>query len=171
MRKEIRRGMDAHLSLITPADARSVIDLFNHYAMHSFAAFPENPLPHAFFDRFLEMARGLPTVAAKDAEGRLRGFALLRPYIPWPTSSYVAEIAYFVAPDSTGQGIGTKMLADLETQAKTHGIKTILASIASLNEMSLAFHRKHGFAEVGRFRNVVIKRGTPFDTVWMQKDL
>ena len=163
--------MDIQLIPISPADGQAVVDLFNHYVRHSFAAFPEDLLPYPFFDRLIEATRGLPTVAAKDSDGRLRGFALLRPHIPWPTSSHVAEITYFVAPDSTGQGIGSKMLADLETRAQDRGIRTILASIASLNETSLAFHRKHGFVEVGRFRNVVIKRGTSFDTIWMQKAL
>ncbi|MBP7051502.1 MAG: N-acetyltransferase [Phycisphaerae bacterium] len=163
--------MDIQLTPITPADGRAVVDLFNHYVLHSFAAFPETPLPEAFFDRLLEATRGLPTVAARDPSGRLLGFALLRPHIPWPTSSHVGEITYFVAPDSTGLGLGSKMLADLETRARAQGIRTILASISSLNEMSLAFHRKHGFEEVGRFRNVVIKRGTPFDAVWMQKNI
>ena len=163
--------MDIQLTPLTPADACAAIDLFNHYVLHSFAAFPENPLPEAFFGRLLEATRGLPTVAAKNSSGRLLGFALLRPHIPWPTSSHVAEITYFVAPDSTGQGIGSRMLAELEARARDLGIRTILAAIASLNAGSLAFHLKHGFAEVGRFRDVCIKRGTPFDAVWMQKML
>jgi phosphinothricin acetyltransferase len=163
--------MDIQLSPITPADGQAVVDLFNHYIVHSFAAFPEEPLPYPFFDRLLEAARGWPTAAAKDLDGRLLGFALLRRHSPWPTSAHVAEITYFVAPDATGQGIGTKMLAELEARAKDHGIRTILASIASLNSGSLAFHLKHGFVEVGRFRDVCIKRGTPFDAVWMQKTL
>ncbi len=163
--------MDIQFVPLTPADGPAVIDLFNHYVRHSFAAFPEDPLPYPFFDRFLEATHGLPTVAAKDSGGRLLGFALLRPHIPWPTSSHVAEITYFVAPDSLRKGIGSKMLADLETRGQAQGIRTILAAISSLNGMSLDFHRKHGFQEVGRFRSVVIKRGTPFDTVWMQKTL
>lgn len=163
--------MDIQLVSITPADGQAVVDLFNHYVAHSFAAFPEDPLPYPFFDRLLEAARGLPTVAARAPDGRLLGFALLRPHSPWPTSSHVAEITYFVAPDATGQGIGSKMLADLEARGRARGIRTILAAISSLNEMSLSFHRKHDFAEVGRFRDVCIKRGTPFDVVWMQKAL
>lgn len=163
--------MDIALTPLTPADGLAAVDLFNHYVRHSFAAFPEEPVPQVFFDRLLEATRGLPTVAAKDASGRLLGFALLRPHLPWATSSHVAEISYFVAPDSTGQGLGSEMLADLETRARAQGIRTILASVSSLNETSLAFHRKHGFQEVGRFRNIVIKQGTPFDTVWMQKTL
>jgi len=163
--------MDIQLSPITAADGQAVVDLFNHYAVHSFAAFPENPVPYAFFDRLLESAAGWPTVAARNSEGRLVGFAMLRRHSPWPTSAHVAEITYFVAPDSTGQGIGSRMLAELETRARDLGIRTILASIASLNRGSLAFHLKHGFVEVGRFRDVCIKRGTPFDAVWMQKTL
>jgi phosphinothricin acetyltransferase len=163
--------MDIQFSPIASADGRAVVDLFNHYVAHSFAAFPEDPLPYSFFDRLMEAACGWPTVAAKASDGRLLGFALLRRHSPWPTSSHVAEITYFVAPDATGQGIGSRMLAELETRAKDHGIRTILASIASLNAASLVFHRKHGFVEVGRFSNVCIKRGTPFDAVWMQKTL
>lgn len=163
--------MDIQLSPITPADGRDVVDLFNHYVLNSFAAFPEEPMPYPFFDRLMEAARGWPTLAARSLDGRFLGFALLRRHNPWPTSAHVAEITYFIAPDATGRGIGSKMLAELEARAKDHGIRTILASIASLNEGSLAFHRRHGFVEVGRFRNVCIKRGTPFDAVWMQKTL
>ncbi|NLH40579.1 MAG: N-acetyltransferase [Planctomycetes bacterium] len=163
--------MDIQLSPLTAADGPAVVDLFNHYAVHSFAAFPEDPLPYPFFDRLMEAAAGWPTLAAKGPDGRLLGFALLRRHNPWPTCSHVAEITYFVAPDSTGQGIGSRMLAELEARARNLGIRTILAAIASLNSGSLAFHSKHGFVEVGRFRNVCIKRGTPFDAVWMQKTL
>lgn len=163
--------MDVQLAPLTPDDGRAVIDLFNHYVAHSFAAFPEEPVPYPFFARLLEAAHGYPTVVARAGDGRLVGFALLRPHSPWPTCSHVAEITYFVAPDAMRQGIGSRMLADLETRARDHGIRTILAAISSLNETSLAFHRKHGFVEVGRFRDVCIKRGTPFDVVWMQKTL
>lgn len=163
--------MDIRLSPIAPADGREVVDLFNHYVQHGFAAFPEEPLPYPFFDRLMEAARGWPTVAARTSDGRFLGFALLRRHNPWPTSSHVAEITCFLSPEATRQGIGSRMLAELEARAKECGIRTILASIASLNEGSLAFHRKHGFVEVGRFRDVCVKRGVCFDAVWMQKTL
>jgi phosphinothricin acetyltransferase len=163
--------MDVRLSPITAADGKAVIDLFNHYVAHSFAAFPEDPVPYPFFERLMEAVHGYPTVTARTPDGRMLGFALLRPHSPWPTCSHVAEITYFVAPDALRQGIGSQMLTDLQTRAKDHGVSTILAAISSLNEISLGFHRRHGFAEVGRFRNFCIKRGTAFDVVWMQKTL
>jgi len=51
------------------------------------------------------------------------------------------------------------------------GITTILASISSLNEGSLAFHQKNGFRECGRFRDIGVKKGRSFDGIWMQRVL
>jgi phosphinothricin acetyltransferase len=148
-----------------------MLDLFNYYVEHGFAAFPEQPLPLAFIDRLLDLAKGYPALVAKDRAGRLLGFGLLRPHNPLPTFAHTAEITCFLAPDCTRHGLGTRLLQTLEAGAREKGIRTILAGISSLNESSLAFHRKHGFIEVGRFRQVCTKKGTTFDVIWMQKML
>ena len=51
------------------------------------------------------------------------------------------------------------------------GIEIAPASISSLNEPSLRFHRKHGFTESGRLRRIASKHNTPFDIVWLQRNL
>lgn len=163
--------MDIHLSPITPADRPAMLNLFNHYVAHGFSAFAEQPMPRAFIDRLLDLAKGYPALAVKDPAGRLLGFGLLRSHNPLPTFAHTAEITYFLAPDHTRQGLGTRLLHELQRGAKEKGVRTILAGISSLNEASLAFHRKHGFLEVGRFRQVCIKEGTPFDVIWVQKML
>jgi len=163
--------MDIRLTPITPADRQPMLDLFNYYVRHGFAAFAEQPLPLAFIDRLLDLAKGYPALVAKDPAGRLLGFGLLRPHNPLPTFAHTAEITCFLAPDHTRQGLGTRFLQTLEAEAREKGIRTILAGISSRNEGSLAFHRQHGFVEVGRFRRVCRKNGTLFDVIWMQKML
>jgi len=54
-------------------------------------------------------------------------------------------------------------------EAKEKGISSILAGISSLNSVSLAFHKKRGFQECGRFQKIGRKWGQDFDVVWMQK--
>jgi phosphinothricin acetyltransferase len=49
------------------------------------------------------------------------------------------------------------------------GITSILAGISSLNSASIAFHKKQGFQECGRFLKIGRKWGQDFDVVWMQK--
>ncbi|MDV2481169.1 N-acetyltransferase [Methanoculleus sp. Wushi-C6] len=159
------------LAPIGESDRRGVVDIFNHYVENTFAAYPEERVPDAFFDLFLGIARTHPAVAVRDAAGEVAGFGMLRPHNPMPAFARTAEITYFLRPDLTGRGIGADLLGYLEAEARKCGIACILASISSLNEGSIRFHRRHGFTECGRFQNVGAKRGVLFDVVWMQKEL
>jgi L-amino acid N-acyltransferase YncA len=154
---------------ITAAEGNAIIDIFNYYIENSYAAYPEHPVPYAFFGMFLEICRNYPSVIIKDPDGTVAGFGMLRPHNPMPAFSRTAEITYFIRPDLTGKGLGSRMLAVLEEEGRKKGICTILASISNLNEGSIRFHRKHGFSECGRFEKVGMKKGVVFDTIWMQK--
>lgn len=150
-------------------DGKAIIDIFNHYVENTFAAYPEATVPYEFFGLFMNMSQGYPFLVAKDGEGKVLGFGLLRPYNPMPAFSRTGEITYFIAPDHTRKGIGGKMLDRLLAEAREKGITSILASISSLNPGSLAFHKKHGFRECGRFVGIGLKKGREFDVVWMQR--
>ena len=43
-------ALDAVLKPIGPDDREAVVDLFNYYVENSFAAFPQEKVPYAFFD-------------------------------------------------------------------------------------------------------------------------
>jgi phosphinothricin acetyltransferase len=161
--------MDFSLELASTDDGKAIIDIFNHYVENTFAAYPEAAVPYEFFGLFMSMSQGYPFLVAKDGEGKVLGFGLLRPHNPMPAFSRTAEITYFIAPDHTRKGIGGKMLDRLLAEASEIGITSILASISSLNPGSLAFHKKHGFQECGRFVGIGRKKGREFDVVWMQK--
>ncbi|WP_370574264.1 N-acetyltransferase family protein [Methanomethylovorans sp.] len=159
------------LEPIGPSDQNAVIDLFNHYIEHSFAAYPEHKVPYEFFDMFLSMCKDHPSVTVKDNEGMFAGFGMLRSHNPMPAFSHTAEITYFIRPELTGKGLGSQMLDFLIAEGKKYGISHVLASISSLNEGSIRFHQKHGFTECGRFRGVARKKGVFFDIIWMQKTI
>jgi L-amino acid N-acyltransferase YncA len=165
--------LDFVIEPVSTEDGKAIIDIFNHYVKNSLAAYPESKVPYEFFELFLEMAEGYPFLAAKDlaqdGKGGVLGFGLLRPHNPIPAFSGVAEITYFLAPEHTGKGIGRQMLDRLLVGARERGIKSILASISSLNLVSLAFHKKNGFQECGRFVGIGRKWGQDFDVVWMQR--
>jgi L-amino acid N-acyltransferase YncA len=154
---------------ISEFEREEIIDLFNHYIEHSFAAYPEQKVPYEFFTFFLETSRNYPSVVARLPDGNVAGFGLLRAHNPIPSFRHTAEITYFIQPGLTGNGLGSRILARLESEGKLKGITTILASISSLNKGSIRFHEQHGFTPCGRFVNVGMKRGVTFDTIWMQK--
>ena len=149
-------------------DREAIIDIFNHYVENSFAAYPEKRVPYQFFEIFWKTAEGYPFLAARDDDGRIMGFAMLRPHNQMAAFSSAAEISYFIAPEYVGLGIGTALLERLLHEAHKMGITTILAGISSLNSNSLAFHKRRGFVECGRFVKIGRKWGQEFDVVWMQ---
>ena len=163
--------MGYRLVPISKADRESIINIFNHYVENSFAAYMDTKVPPEFFDMIMSMARGYPVVVAKDKGGKVLGFGLLRPHNPMPAFLEVVEITYFLSPEVTGKGIGKSILEHLIKEAKGMGITSILASISSLNEGSIAFHRNNGFEECGRFKGIGKKRGRSFDVVWMQRKI
>jgi L-amino acid N-acyltransferase YncA len=145
-----------------------VIDIFNYFVQHSFAAYPEEPVDYAFFDYFRELSRNFPAIVAKSDQGAVVGFAFLRPFHPSKTFSRTAEVTYFIIPHHTRAGLGSLMLGELVKRARQMGIDNLLASVASLNEPSIRFHEKHGFRQCGRLPRVASKFGKDLDVVWMQ---
>lgn len=163
--------MSIQIQPLTAEHRRAVIDIFNHYVEHGFAAYPETPVPYEFFDMFLGMAQHYPAVVVTDESQGVVGFGLLRAYHPMAAFRRTAQVSYFIAPDRTGNGIGEAVLAHLETEARKLGIDTLLADISSLNDGSIRFHTRHGFEPCGRFEKVGRKLGQEFDQVWMRKRL
>jgi len=64
-------------------------------------------------------------------------------------------------------GLGKTALDRLAEAARELGVDRLMASISSLNQESLRFHRKYGFQECGRFTEAGTKFGGNFDVVWM----
>jgi len=162
--------MEIRFEKLSREHAKEVMEIFNHYILNSFAAYPENPLPEEFFSKFMEIAAGYPAFVMKK-EGKVIGFCLLRPYNPFPVFKQTAEVSYFIHPDFTGLGIGKKALKQLEESARTSGIRKLLADISSENSASIQFHLRNGFKECGNFSHTGKKFGKDFSVVWMEKDL
>jgi L-amino acid N-acyltransferase YncA len=148
-----------------------VAAIFNHFVEHSYAAYPEERVTAAFLDQIRSMSHGYPALSVRTETGEVVGFGFLRPYHPAATFRRTAEIAYFILPEHTGHGLGTRLLAHFTGKAREIGVDRLLASVSSLNEQSLQFHARAGFERCGTLRAVGRKFGRDFDAVWFQKNV
>ena len=153
----------------TDNDREYLTDIFNYYIEKSHAAFFDRKVSPVFFERLQDIVYGNSLYVIENGDSQVIGFGLLKQYHPSAIFRGVAEVGYFLKPEFTGKGFGTLMLKRLISDARKMKIKTLLASISSRNKESIAFHKKHGFIECGRFRDIGRKRGKLFDVVWMQK--
>lgn len=163
--------MSYNIRRVRAEDSQSVISVFNYFIENSFAAYPEKKVGYGFFERLKQMTEGFPFYVVETNRGELAGFSLLRPYHVIETFRRTAEVTYFILPMHTGRGIGTRILNRLIEGAREKGNDNLLASISSLNERSINFHKKNGFKECGRLVRIGKKFGKDFDEVWMQKSI
>lgn len=161
--------MDYKFRKVNENDEQPVIDIFNYYIENSFAAFLDTKLSYDQFQPLVELFKGYPFYVIENDLNGVIGFGHLGKYHPSESFNRVAELGYFILPAHTQNGLGTKLLNILSTEAKKLGIETLLANINSLNQASLNFHLKQGFTECGRFIRIGKKQCTDFDIVWMQK--
>ena len=78
--------MEYEIEPISSEDREEIVEIFNFYVENSFAAFPEKRVPTEFFNVLMEACRGYPAFAARGTDGKVLGFAFLRPHHPMPPS-------------------------------------------------------------------------------------
>jgi phosphinothricin acetyltransferase len=142
--------------------------VFNSFVRDSYAAYPESELSGEQFNKLLAQAKIILTLQAGE---RTIGYGYISSYKPLANFDHTGVLSYFILADYTGMGYGSVLLNELFSRGKEIGITNYLAHISSRNEQSLNFHKKHGFKEVGRFRNAAKKFGQAIDVVWVQKQM
>ena len=70
--------------------------------------------------------------------------------------------------DFRGQGTGKQLLMALIEKAKKDDYHTMIAGIDADNQNSFNFHKKLGFREVGKFKEVGFKFDRWLDLVFLQ---
>ena len=161
--------MEYYIRKVAEGDKSAVTNIYNYFIENSFTTYQEKPLDQSFFEDLREIAIRGAFYVVDTGEKVVVGFALLKKYQNVECFKRAAEVSYFILPKHTGKGLGSKLFSRLIDDARTMGIDTLLASISSLNEASLEFHKRIGFTECGRLKKVGKKMGMDFDVVWMQK--
>jgi len=142
--------------------------IYNHHVKYSFAAYSEKDVNVEFF---INMKKEAISFYVLEIEKNIVGFAVLRNYLPHENFRHTGKLTYFILPKYTNQGYGTMLYNELIEDAKKNKISKLFIHLSSLNEQSYNFHKKHGFFECGRFRNIAKKYDKYFDIIWMQKNL
>ncbi len=73
------------------------------------------------------------------------------------------ESTVYLAPSSTGNGVGRKLHAALIDRLQDRGVHTVIGGIALPNEASIALHERLGFEKVAQFKQVGFKQDRRID--------
>jgi L-amino acid N-acyltransferase YncA len=162
--------------VIRPAladDMPAVADIYAHYVRTAVATFDEQVPPLEFWTtRLSDLAtRGLPFLVAA-ADGEVLGYTFASPWKPRFAYRHTVEDSVYLAPEATGQGLGTVLLGAVLDGCGRASIREVIAVIADAEgdgKASVALHRRFGFTETGVLRGVGFKFDRWLDTTLMQR--
>jgi len=150
-------------------DAEAIRVIYNNEVASGTATFDLTPRTLEQQRDWLTERSGAHIVLVAEVDGVIVGFGALSRYMQRPAYSTTVEDSIYVRPEDQGQGIGEAILARLIERASEHGFHTIIARIGSESEGSIALHRKAGFEDVGKEREIGRKFGRWLDVVIMQR--
>ncbi|SDK01693.1 phosphinothricin acetyltransferase [Catalinimonas alkaloidigena] len=164
--------MEVSLRAAAAEDLPNIVEIINDAILHTSAVYDYHPrsleTQHAWWLK--KQADGMPVVVA-DHERRAIGFGTYGIFRPWDAYRFSVEHSLYVADSFRGQGVGKLLLGRLIALATAQGFHTMIAGIDGSNAGSYALHRKFGFEEIGRFREIGYKFDRWLDLIFMQRFL
>lgn len=160
------------LAPIAPEDIAACTELYNYYIENTCITLEEEPVtPEEFGARAARITKNYPCIVARDGAGKPIGFAYLDVFNPRSAYRCTADLSIYVDRTCRGSGVGQKLYAEIERLGRERGIENLISIITSDNEVSLRFHRKNGFTEIGVMPAVAFKFGKYLDVSFFQKHL
>jgi L-amino acid N-acyltransferase YncA len=147
----------------TAADAARICDIYNHYVIETVVTFEEVPV------QVEDMARRISDVTCRfpwlvhELGGVVCGYAYASPWKERSAYRHSVESTVYLAPEMTGQGIGTSLYSALLDALRATEVHCVVGGVSLPNPASAALHEKLGFNKVAHFREVGWKLGRWID--------
>ncbi|MDJ1485045.1 N-acetyltransferase family protein [Cytophagaceae bacterium YF14B1] len=153
----------------TSDDVPAILSIINHAIAHTTAVYDYQPrsleVQQAWFDK--KQVDNMPVLVA-DYQGKIIGFGSYGIFRPWEGYRFSVEHSIYVSEESRGKGVGKMLLEVLIDRARKQGFHTMIAGIDAENVVSCELHRKLGFQETGRLKEVGYKFDKWLDLAFMQ---
>ena len=151
---------------MTVTDAHDVLAIYQAGLDTGEASFETRAPDWTAFDKACLAAHRF---VATDDEGRVLGWAAVKPVSPRPVYAGVVELSVYVGAHARGRGVGKALLGELIASTEAAGIWTLQAGVFPQNASSLALHRSCGFRVVGTRERVGRHHGRWRDVVLLER--
>jgi L-amino acid N-acyltransferase YncA len=142
----------------TPEDAPALVNIYNHYVVHTPLTFEMIPISKSdMLDRIETItAAELPWLVF-ESKGQIHGYAYASPWKSRGAYQNTLESTIYLTPDSCAHGIGTYLYGTMLEHLASSDKHAVIAGIALPNPASIALHERLGFEKVAHFKQVGFK--------------
>lgn len=143
----------------TSSDAKAIVDIYNHYIIHSHATFEIEPITQNEMQTRISKVQtefNLPWLVLED-HNQIVGYAYATQWKARVAYAKTVESSIYLHKDQGGKGYGFPLYSKLMNQLKALGHHAIIGGMSLPNEASRALHEKLGFKKIGEFKEVGYK--------------
>lgn len=153
----------------TPADARAVTDIYNHYVTATTATFETRPLTAGqMAARMAGIASEYPSLVAKLDDGTPAGYCYAHKWKSFAAYSRTLETTIYIREGLTSRRLGRALMLRLIDECRARAIHSLIACITAENQGSIRFHESLGFRRVSYFKEAGYKFGRYLDVADLQ---
>ena len=157
--------MDITIREIEPSDCEEIMEIYNDTLDERIATFN---IEHIDVDKVREWKEnGIVLVA--NANDSVIGFVRSYPYSARSCYSGIAEFSIYISSQGRGKGVGSRLMDNFLEALISEGKWKVLSRVFPENLPSLLLLRKHGFQEVGTYRNHATLDGVWRDVVIVER--
>lgn len=150
-------------------DAAGIARIYNHYILNTTVTFDTEPKSAEDRRSWLEMRDTSHVVLVAEEDRDVVAWGALSPWGVRPAYRSSVEVSVYVAPESRGRGIGSRLMSELLREAEAAGHHALLSQIVSDNTASIDLALRYGFQQVGHLREVGLKFGEWLDVVILER--
>jgi phosphinothricin acetyltransferase len=160
--------MKTSIRLANESDLTAINDIYNHYVLHSTCTYQEEPelieSRRRWFDQHDDKH---PIIVAVEA-GQVIGWGSLSLFHARSAYRHTVEDSIYLHHEFRGKGIGSLVLKDLISRARSIGHRVIIGGMDGDQTASMALHAKFGFERVAHLKQVGFKFNRWLDVFYME---
>ena len=170
------KSTDITVRTAAPDDARELLEIYAPYVTDTAVTFECTPPSVCDFEKRIKKTLLHYPYLTAVLDGEPVGYAYASALSSREAYSHSAELSVYVRTDKRGLGIGGILYTALEEILKKQNVTNLYACVSftdktdrRLDNRSVEFHKKQGYATVGHFNGCGRKFGKTYDVLWMEK--
>jgi len=161
--------MEITLRQANKEDVPAILEISNHAILHTTANYEYEPksLEYQMDWDTQRIAAGFPIIVATNND-KVVGYGSFGTFRSRRGYDNTIEHSVYVHHEHRNQKIGHQLMRELINIAKAQNYHVMIAVVDIFNQGSLRFHKRFGFVEAGRLKEIGYKFGRWSDIYFLQ---
>ena len=163
--------IDHTIRLATDSDMKAMLSIYDYYVQHTSITFDHETPSIVDFTRKIHGLQKLFPVLVYEVNNEVVGYAYASFFREKKAYQWTVETTIYLSHLHISKGIGSRLYEKLFELLQQQNFRFAIAVITIPNDESIQFHKKFGFYECGKMKNIGFKMDRWWSILYMMKSI